>query len=102
MASYTLDLYPGDSNSRPRPLGMNPVDPFQIESSGYDRTIESATAVAFGLYPSGQLDADLATQTLLIDNQIVTPVHSSQPENDRESLFVSLLVSARQCPRRSR
>lgn len=59
----------------------------QIVSSGYDRTLESATALAFGLYPIGQSDAAVEGNTLLWDNQIVVPIHSSNPENDGEFFF---------------
>ncbi len=62
-----------------------PLNFYQFESSGYDRTLESAAALAFGLYPVGQEDEDVRDNSLFYNHEIVVPVHSSQPENDRES-----------------
>ena len=56
----------------------------QIVSSGYDRTLESATALLLALYPPGSSEEDVASSTLLWENFIVVPIHSSDPENDRE------------------
>ncbi|CAN0253730.1 unnamed protein product [Pylaiella littoralis] len=64
----------------------------QVVSSGYDRTIESATALAFGLYPIGQSNGAVDGNSLLWDNQIVVPVHSSNPDND------AIIVAADKCP----
>eukprot|EP00903_Cladosiphon_okamuranus_P015188 g14041.t1 len=58
------------------------ADRVQFEASGYDRTIESATAVGYGMYPLGQTDPDVGNNSLIIENQIVFPVHSTDPKND--------------------
>ncbi|CAB1118839.1 unnamed protein product [Ectocarpus sp. CCAP 1310/34] len=58
------------------------ADRVQIESSGYDRTLESAAAMALGLYPMGQNDTDVEQNSLLWMEQIVVPIHSSKPQND--------------------
>ena len=69
------------------------MDALQVVSSGYDRTLESASALSLGLYPANQDDPELAQQTLLWQNFIVVPIHSSQPENDGEVLWYAFCSS---------
>ena len=64
------------------------MDAWQFVSSGYDRTLESAAALSLGLYPANQEDPELTKQTLLWQNFIVVPIHSSQPENDGEGAVI--------------
>lgn len=42
--------------------------------------------MAMGLYPMGQNDTDVEQNSLLWMEQIVVPIHSSKPQNDRECL----------------
>ena len=70
--------------SLPSPPTMKTPLNQQIVSSGYDRTLESATALLLALYPPGSSEEDVASSTLLWENFIVVPIHSSDPENDRE------------------
>ncbi|CAM9779805.1 unnamed protein product, partial [Laminaria digitata] len=64
----------------------------QVVSSGYDRTLESASALTLGLYPANQEDPEVAEQTLLWQNFIVVPIHSSKPQND------AVIVATDKCP----
>lgn len=54
----------------------------QIVSSGFDRTLESAAALALALFPPGQDDEDVGTATMLNNNHIIVPVHAADPQND--------------------
>lgn len=40
------------------------------------------------MYPPGQNDTDVVDTTLLWNNHIIVPVHSSQPENDGEQSYL--------------
>lgn len=65
-------------------------------SSGYDRTLETAEAVALGLYPPNTADMEERNSTWLPDHHIVIPIHSEDPENDGEAfllLFVFVLLA---------